>query len=66
MPEVTARHTGATVAGMQPVPIDEGPPDRRRVGPFWIEEGFGVVWAGAAFLAVVTLLYVLAVILRPS
>lgn len=51
---------------MQTVPIDEGPQDRRRLGPFWIEEGMGLVYTGAAILAVVTVLYIVAVILRPS
>ena len=51
---------------MQTVPIDEGPQDRRRVGPFWLEEGTGLVVIGAAILAVVTVLYILAVIYRPS
>ena len=50
---------------MQPVPIDEGAKDRRRIGPFWIEEGIGVVIAGALFLAVVAVLYALAIALRP-
>jgi hypothetical protein len=48
------------------VPLDEGPPDRRRVGPFWIEEGFGVVLLGAVILLLVAVLYVLAVIARPT
>ncbi len=51
---------------MQPVPIDEGARDRRRVGPFWIEEGFGLVVGGALFLAAVVALYMLAVVLRPA
>ncbi|MDQ6855485.1 MAG: hypothetical protein M3Z57_00235 [Candidatus Dormibacteraeota bacterium] len=51
---------------MQPVPIDEGAKDRRRIGPFWIEEGLGLVVAGALFLIVVVALYVLAVALRPA
>ncbi|MBJ7609474.1 MAG: hypothetical protein JF887_08610 [Candidatus Dormibacteraeota bacterium] len=51
---------------MHPVPIDEGAKDRRRIGPFWIEEGLGLVYAGAAILAAVTLLYILAVVLRPA
>ena len=51
---------------MHQVPIDEGAPGRRRIGPFWIEEGLGLVWAGAAILLVVAALYVVAVILRPS
>ena len=50
---------------MEPVPIDEGAPDRRRVGPFWIEEGTGLVVTGAVILAVVAVLYALAVIFRP-
>ena len=51
---------------MQPVPIDEGAKDRRRIGPFWIEEGLGLVAAGGLFLIVVVALYVLAVVLRPA
>jgi hypothetical protein len=51
---------------MHPVPIDEGPRDRRRIGPFWIEEGLGLVVAGAVILAAVAALYVLAVVLRPA
>lgn len=51
---------------MHPVPIDEGAPGRRRVGPFWIEEGVGLVVAGALVLAVVIALYALAVVLRPA
>jgi hypothetical protein len=50
---------------MSTVPIDEGPRSRRRVGPFWIEEGTGLVLAGAAILLAVAGLYTLAVILRP-
>ena len=49
-----------------PIPLDEGAPGRRRVGPFWIEEGMGVVALGAAILALFTLLYILAVIFRPT
>ena len=51
---------------MQPVPIDEGAKDRRRIGPFWIEEGLGLVVVGALVLAAVAALYVLAVVLRPA
>jgi hypothetical protein len=51
---------------MHPVPIDEGPKDRRRIGPFWIEEGVGLVIAGALILAAIVGLYVLAVVLRPA
>ena len=51
---------------MHPVPIDEGAPGRRRIGPFWIEEGLGLVWVGATILAVVVVLYIVAVVLRPS
>jgi len=50
---------------MSVVPIDEGPRSQRRVGPFWIEEGIGLVLAGAAMLLVVAGLYGLAVVLRP-
>ncbi|MDQ6745704.1 MAG: hypothetical protein M3Z27_06800 [Actinomycetota bacterium] len=51
---------------MHRVPIDEGARDRRRVGPFWIEEGVGLVVVGAVILAVVAALYALAVVLRPA
>ena len=47
------------------VPIDEGPRDRRRVGPFWLEEGTGLVLVGAAILVVFAVLYVLAILARP-
>jgi hypothetical protein len=50
---------------MATVPLDEGYPGRRRVGPFWIEEGVGLVVAGAVLLAAVIVLYVLAVVHRP-
>ena len=51
---------------MQTVPIDEGALDRRRVGPFWLEEGTGLVIAGAVILVVVVALYVLAWGMRPA
>ena len=51
---------------MLPVPLDEGARDRRRIGPFWIEEGMGLVIAGAVILAVVAVLYAIAVVLRPA
>lgn len=50
---------------MATVPIDEGPRDRRRIGPFWIEEGTGLLVVGAGILAVFAVLYVLAVLARP-
>jgi hypothetical protein len=51
---------------MATVPLDEGAPDRRRVGPFWIEEGFGLVAVGALIVLAVAVLYILAVIDRPA
>jgi hypothetical protein len=51
---------------MATVPLDEGPRDRRRVGPFWIEEGFGLLVVGGLILLVVTALYILAVVARPT
>jgi len=48
------------------VPIDQGPRDRRRVGPFWLEEGTGLVLVGAAILIVFAVLYILAVVNRPA
>jgi hypothetical protein len=50
---------------MATVPLDEGYPGRRRVGPFWIEEGMGLVVAGALLLATVLVLYIVAVAHRP-
>ena len=49
---------------MATVPLDEGDPNRRRIGPFWIEEGVGLLWLGAAILIVVVGLYLVAVILN--
>jgi hypothetical protein len=51
---------------MHPIPLDEGARDRRRIGPFWIEEGLAVVVAGGLFLVAVVALYILAVALRPA
>ncbi len=51
---------------MHPVPLDEGAKDRRRIGPFWIEEGLGLVVTGAVILAAVIALYALAVVFRPA
>jgi hypothetical protein len=48
------------------VPLDEGYPGRRRVGPFWIEEGPGLLAAGALIIAIFTVLFAIAVILRPT
>ena len=50
---------------MRTVPLDEGPQDRRRIGPFWIEEGIGLLAVGGVILAAVTVLYVLALVSRP-
>jgi len=47
---------------MQPVPIDEGARGRRRIGPFWIEEGPGALLAGAAIIAIFAALFVLMVL----
>jgi hypothetical protein len=48
---------------MATVPLDEGARDRRRLGPFWIEEGSRLLWVGGIIVAVVICLYVLAVVL---
>ena len=50
---------------MPTVPIDEGPQDRRRVGPFWLEEGTGLVVVGAVILVVFAVLYTIAILNRP-
>jgi hypothetical protein len=49
-----------------PVPLDEGPRDRRRIGPFWIEEGIRGVVLGGAILTVFAVLFVVATLLRPT
>ena len=46
---------------MATIPLDEGAPGRRRLGPFWIEEGFGLLAFGLVLLAVVAILYIVAV-----
>jgi hypothetical protein len=48
------------------VPLDQGAPGRRRVGPFWIEESTGALLAGAAIVVLFAALFVLAVALRPA
>jgi hypothetical protein len=48
------------------VPLDEGAPNRRRVGPFWIEEGPAALLAGAVIIALFAALFVLAVAMRPA
>ena len=52
--------------GAMAVPLDEGAPGRRRVGPFWIEEGPGALLAGAAIIALFAALFLLAVAMRPA
>ena len=52
--------------GMALVPLDEGPADRRRVGPFWLEEGDRALVVGAVIIAIFAVLFAIAVILRPS
>jgi hypothetical protein len=47
------------------IPIDHGPP-RRRIGPFWIEEGLALLAFEAVALAVVVVVYVIAVAHRPA
>lgn len=48
------------------VPLDEGAPSRRRVGPFWIEEGPGALVAGALIVLLFAALFILAVAMRPA
>ena len=47
---------------MPTVPLDEGYAGRRRIGPFWIEEGLGLVLAGGLIVIAVVALYVLAAV----
>jgi hypothetical protein len=48
------------------VPLDEGAPGRRRVGPFWIEEGPGALLGGAAIIVLFAALFLLALAMRPA
>ena len=48
------------------VPLDEGAPGRRRVGPFWIEEGPGARVAVAVIVVLFAVLFVIAVAMRPA
>lgn len=47
------------------IPLDEGAPDRRRLGPFWLEEGTGGLLLGAALVSLFIALFLLAVAFRP-
>jgi hypothetical protein len=48
------------------VPLDEGSPSRRRIGPFWIEEGIGLVVVGATLVAAAVVLFAIAFAARPA
>ena len=48
---------------MPAIPLDEGAAGRRRAGPFWIEEGGRLLWVGAGIVALVLVLYTVAIIL---
>jgi hypothetical protein len=48
------------------VPLDEGSPGRRRIGPFWIEEGPGALIGGAGIIVLFAALFILAVAMRPA
>ncbi|MFI5285943.1 MAG: hypothetical protein ACHQ4F_06445 [Candidatus Dormibacteria bacterium] len=48
------------------VPLDEGFPERRRLGPFWIEESPAALAGGAAIILVFAALFILAVAMRPA
>ncbi|MGD0371538.1 MAG: hypothetical protein ABSC16_07530 [Candidatus Dormibacteria bacterium] len=49
---------------MPTIPLQGSVRDGRRAGPFWIEDGDGLVWFGGAVIALVLGLYVLAVVLN--
>lgn len=49
---------------MPSIALDEGARDQRRTGPFWIEEGNGPLWVGAAIIAMVLGLYSVAAFLN--
>jgi hypothetical protein len=46
---------------MEAIPLDQGP-NRRRIGPFWIEEGTASLVVLALVLAAVVALYILAAV----
>lgn len=46
---------------MADIPLDQ-PPARRRIGPFWIEEGLGPLAFALAVVAVVVVLYIVSAI----
>jgi hypothetical protein len=52
---------GAVILSISP---DEGAGSHRRAGPFWIEEGNGPLWVGAAIVAAGLGLYSAAVTLN--
>lgn len=54
------------LADVPTIPLDEGSPHRRRVGPFWIEEGFGLIAVMVVVLAVVVAAYAIAFVNRPA
>ncbi|MFN2452447.1 MAG: hypothetical protein ABR541_08855 [Candidatus Dormibacteria bacterium] len=51
---------------MRTVPLDLGPPTRRRYGPFWVEEGLALVAVGAVIVLTVIILYAVAFLTRPA
>ena len=48
------------------VPLDEGEERRRRIGPFWIEEGLGLLGLGILIVVVFLALFAIALVNRPS
>ena len=53
------------LARVATIPLDEGP-RRRRIGPFWIEEGFGLLVIGVVIVLMVVAAYTVAVLERPT
>ncbi|HET9051607.1 MAG TPA: hypothetical protein VFO60_07875 [Candidatus Dormibacteraeota bacterium] len=51
---------------MPTIPLDEAPRGQGRYGPFWIEEGRGLLAIGALLILAVALLYGLALVDRPG
>lgn len=50
------------VDAMATIPLDQGPGGRRRVGPFWLEEGTPLVVFGALLLTIAVAFYVFALV----
>jgi hypothetical protein len=51
---------------MAKIPLDEGWPGRRRLGPFWLEEHYGYLLLAGLFLLAALLFYVYLIVQLPG